>query len=88
LRTGSAKVLGTISYSLYLIHCIALFVTVHAVDSLVPIASLEPLEYWLLAALAAAASVLLSACTYRYVEHPFLRSQNASRRQPHEYASV
>lgn len=88
LRTGPAKVLGTISYSLYLIHCIALFVTVRAVDSLVPIASLEPLEYWLLAALAAAASVLLSACTYRYVEHPFLRSQNPSRRQAHEYASV
>lgn len=88
LRTRPAKVLGTISYSIYLTHCIALFVTVRAVDSLVPVASLEPLAYWLLAALAAAASVLLSACTYRYVEYPFLRSQNASRRRAHEYASV
>src|SRR6185436_1930224 len=30
LRTRGAKVLGTISYSIYLTHCIALFVTVHA----------------------------------------------------------
>lgn len=88
LRTGPAKVLGTISYSIYVTHCIVLFATVRAVDGLVPIGSLSPLAYWLLAALAAAACVLLSACTYRYVEHPFLRSQSAPRRPPHEYASV
>ena len=80
LRTGAAKVLGTISYSIYLTHCIALFVTVHAVDRLVPIRTMDGHDYWLLVALAAAGSVLLSAFTYRYVESPFLKPQAA--RQP------
>jgi len=80
LRTGAAKVLGTISYSIYLTHCIALFVTVRAVNALRPIETLDGIQYWLLAALAAAGCVLLSAVTYRYVEYPFLRPQPA--RQP------
>ena len=37
-------------------------------------------DYWLLVALAAAGSVLLSAFTYRYVEYPFIKPQAA--RQP------
>ena len=73
LRTRAARVLGTISYSIYLTHCIALFVTVSAADRVVPIRSLDAGEYWLLVSLAAAACVLLSAFTYRYVEHPFLQ---------------
>jgi peptidoglycan/LPS O-acetylase OafA/YrhL len=77
LRTRAAKVLGTISYSIYLTHCIALFVTVHAVDRVLPIGTFGGGEYWMLVALAAAGCVLLSALTYRYVEHPFLHSQPA-----------
>jgi len=79
LRTRAAKVLGTISYSIYLTHCIALYVTMHAVDRLVPVRTLEGGEYWMLAGLAAAGCVLLSALTYRYVEHPFLHSQPARK---------
>jgi len=77
LRTRAARVLGTISYSIYLTHCIALYVTVHAVDHLMPIREMDGHDYWLLAALAAAGCVLLSAFTYRYVEHPFLKPQAA-----------
>jgi peptidoglycan/LPS O-acetylase OafA/YrhL len=82
LRTRSAKVLGTISYSIYLTHCIALFVTVHAVDRLAPMKTLDAPAYWLLAALAAAGCVLLSALTYRYVEYPFLHPQPARKPAP------
>lgn len=79
LRTRAARLLGLVSYSIYLTHCMALFVTVHAVDRRMPIRSLDIGEYWLLAALAAAGCVLLSALTYRYVEHPFIHSQAASK---------
>ena len=75
LRTHAARVLGTISYSIYLTHCIALFVTVNAANRVVPIRSLDAGEYWWLVSLAAAGCVLLSAFTYRYVEHPFLQPQ-------------
>jgi peptidoglycan/LPS O-acetylase OafA/YrhL len=80
LTSRPARLLGTISYSIYLTHCIALFVTVRAVNALRPIETLDGIQYWLLAALAAAGCVLLSAVTYRYVEYPFLRPQPA--RQP------
>lgn len=82
LRSRPAKLLGTISYSIYLTHCIVLFVTVRAVGGLVPVGSLDGLQYWLLAAFAAAACVLLSACTYRYVEYPFLLDSRGASRQP------
>jgi peptidoglycan/LPS O-acetylase OafA/YrhL len=88
LRTRAAKVLGTISYSIYLTHCISLFVTVHAVDRLVPIRTLDGGDYWLLAALAAAGCVLLSAVTYRYVEHPFLHSQPTRKSERAQAAAV
>ena len=80
LRTGPAKVLGMISYSIYLTHCIALFVTVRAVEAIRPIETLHSAQYWVLAALAAVGCVLLSALTYRYVEFPFIHPQ--ARRQP------
>jgi peptidoglycan/LPS O-acetylase OafA/YrhL len=77
LRTRAAKVLGAASYSLYLTHCIVLFVVLHAADSFVPLGSLAPLEFWLLVALSAALTVMLSALTFRYVEYPFINPQAA-----------
>jgi peptidoglycan/LPS O-acetylase OafA/YrhL len=79
LRTRAAKVLGTVSYSIYLTHCIALFATVHAVDRVLPMQAMDAEHYWLLAALAAAGCVLLSVFTYRYVEHPFLHAAHAPK---------
>lgn len=79
LRTRAAQFLGMVSYSLYLVHCIALYVTVRAVDAATPVATLEPAQYWLVAALAAAGAVAVSALTYRYVEHPFIHPQPAPR---------
>lgn len=80
LRTGPAKLLGMISYSIYLTHCIALFVTVRAVEAVRPMETVPSVQYWMLAALAAAGCVLLSALTYRYVEFPFIHPQ--AGRQP------
>jgi len=80
LRSSAAKVLGAISYSLYLTHCIVLFVVVRWAHQVVPIGALEPLQYWLLVALAAAATVLLSACTFRHVEYPFIHQKGAPAR--------
>jgi peptidoglycan/LPS O-acetylase OafA/YrhL len=82
LRTRAAKVLGTISYSLYLTHCIVLYVAVLLADRIIHIASLDESQYWLLATAAALGAVLLSSVTYRYVEYPFLARTAASRRDP------
>jgi peptidoglycan/LPS O-acetylase OafA/YrhL len=73
LRSRAAKLLGAVSYSVYLTHCIVLFVVVRSAHHVVPIGALEPWQYWLLVSLAAAATVLLSACTFRLVEYPFIQ---------------
>lgn len=78
LASGPARLLGTISYSIYLVHCIVLYVVVLAVNQYEPIASLDPGEYWIVAGAAAVIAVLLSAVTYRCVEHPFLTLKQAA----------
>jgi peptidoglycan/LPS O-acetylase OafA/YrhL len=67
-----AKILGAISYSLYLTHCIVLFVVVGAADRLLGLESFGPTQYWLLVALAAVVTVVLSAVTFQFVEYPFM----------------
>jgi peptidoglycan/LPS O-acetylase OafA/YrhL len=78
LRLRAAKVLGTVSYSLYLTHCIVLFVVFRAAHGVVSLVMLGPLEFWMLVAVAAAATVLLSTLTYRFVEYPFINPQAAA----------
>lgn len=79
LATRASKLLGTVSYSIYLVHCIALFVVMRAVNAALPVGALEPLEYWSFAAVAALLAVGVSALTYRYVEHPFLATRGMPR---------
>jgi peptidoglycan/LPS O-acetylase OafA/YrhL len=75
LATRAARVLGTISYSIYLVHCIVLYVVVSALHAYVPIAEVGWPIYMGFVAAAAALTVLLSAVTYRYIEHPFLAAR-------------
>lgn len=72
LASRPARFLGTISYSIYLVHCIVLYSMVSAVNNYQPIGQLGPYQYWLLAAAAALLAVLIASWTYRHVEHPFI----------------
>jgi peptidoglycan/LPS O-acetylase OafA/YrhL len=80
LGSRPAKLLGTISYSIYLTHCVVLYALVFVVNAYLPIASMAFYEYWGVAAVAAAICVLISATTYRYVEFPFIVSPQAIQR--------
>src|SRR5204863_3151275 len=68
LRSRPAKLLGLASYSLYLVHCIVLYLVVSVTDPFVAIARMTMPEYWTLATAAALATVALATLTYRYVE--------------------
>lgn len=72
LATGSSKLLGTISYSIYLTHCIVLYSVMHFANSRVPLTEISNPAYWGLAAVVALLTVLISSVTYRCIEHPFL----------------
>jgi peptidoglycan/LPS O-acetylase OafA/YrhL len=53
-------------------HSTVLFSILRIANHHYPIIAMDPRKYLAFAALAAAHSVLVSALTYRYVEHPFL----------------
>ena len=78
LASRSVHLLGTISYSVYLTHSIVLFTVLRIANHYHPIIDMDPREYLAFAALAAVLTVLVSAITYRYVEHPFLSSKGLS----------
>ena len=72
LRTRAMVFLGTISYSVYLIHGIVLFIVLHSANYFVKITTLNPWQFWTLILVSAILTVLVSAVTYRYIEHEFL----------------
>lgn len=73
LRTYVAKFLGTLSYSIYLIHGIVLFGVQNSVDYFYPITSVSPLVFWLLILLSGLLTIIVSSVTYRYIEYPFIQ---------------
>jgi peptidoglycan/LPS O-acetylase OafA/YrhL len=77
LRTRAARLLGTTSYSFYLLHGIVAYVAFRAIDGALPVGTMTAGQHWSVAAAAATAAVALSALTYRYVEHPFLAARAA-----------
>lgn len=71
-RTKAALFLGTISYSVYLMHGIVLFAILHLADTIIPIKNLTAWPFWGLILISALVTVLVSTITYKYIEHPFL----------------
>lgn len=73
LHFAASKFLGTISYSIYLLHGIFLYVSLALVDRITPVVHLSPVEYWLLIGGVVFSLVLGCGLTYQFVEHPFIR---------------
>ena len=73
--------LGTISYSLYLLHGSVLYVITQSVNRYVNLASLSPVTYWAIMGLIGGIVILFSSLSYRFLELPFIRrSQGAAQR--------
>jgi peptidoglycan/LPS O-acetylase OafA/YrhL len=75
LTLPGAKVLGRISYSVYLLHGIVLFVTMRCLNAYFPLHGMLPLVYWCFAGLSGLATLGLSALSYRWIEYPWLRGK-------------
>lgn len=88
LKTKVAKFLGTISYSIYLLHGIVLFVVLNSVNHFYPIAQLSPIVFWSLILLSGLLVILVSAVTYHYIEYPFIKMIKATRKEPAKVAII
>lgn len=73
LKTNVAKFLGTLSYSIYLIHGIVLYGVLNTYDYFRPITETTPNLFWGLIAIAGLLTVVVSSVTYRYIEYPFIK---------------
>jgi peptidoglycan/LPS O-acetylase OafA/YrhL len=72
LRTRAAVLLGHVSYSVYLLHCLVLYVGIHVLSTRQQFRDLSSTQFWLFCLPVAVVVVLFGALSYRFVEHPFL----------------
>lgn len=72
LTTRWASFLGHVSYSVYLLHGIVIFCLIQLLGTLMPLADVQPWQFWLYCLPMGLVVVGLSAVTYRWVEAPFL----------------
>ncbi len=79
LKTYTAKSLGTLSYSIYLIHGIVLYGVLNTADYWKPIVSMSAIEFWLLITLGGLLTIVISSVTYRYIEYPFIKMIKSSK---------
>lgn len=78
LTCRPARVLGLLSYSIYLLHNWVLYLTSRLINHYVPVDSLPKIEYWGAAVIVVFLTVVLSAITYRFIEYPGIRSATAT----------
>jgi len=76
LQTRPAKLLGSISYSTYIIHCIVLYLSFYMMNIIYPIKQFNEGQFWMFITFIALFLVVVSALSYRYVEYPFLNVKN------------
>lgn len=79
LTASASKYLGTISYSVYLLHGIVLFCVLRFVNLVYPIKGMNPLSFWMLISVCGLLVISLASLSYRYIEYPFLRLKPSSK---------
>lgn len=73
LTCRPARLLGAVSYSVYLMHAIVLFVALRLVDRFAPIATMAAETYWAVVAGCGVALVVICSVSYRWIEHPLMK---------------
>lgn len=82
LKMPAAKFLSTMSYSIYLLHGIVLYFFLNGINLVYPVASLGPWVYWVVVFFASIFVIIISAVTYRFIEHPFIEMIKPKNKEP------
>jgi peptidoglycan/LPS O-acetylase OafA/YrhL len=72
LRRRPLLFLGKISYSIYLVHGVVIFVLSRALSFWMPFESLNPIGFWAFTLFSGSVAIVLSTAIYRWVELPWL----------------
>jgi peptidoglycan/LPS O-acetylase OafA/YrhL len=78
LSSGWLAFLGTISYSIYLMHGIVLYASMEVASRFISIGTLPAIQYWALIAIAGALVIVASSITYRFIEYPWMVREYSS----------
>jgi len=73
-----SRILGQISYSVYLLHGIILFVVFNWILGFEKAGKFSPLEHWTVITISSIAVVLVCSVTYRFIERPALKAAPAA----------
>jgi peptidoglycan/LPS O-acetylase OafA/YrhL len=84
LSSRAARVLGLVSYSVYLTHCVLLYVCLRTIDREFPIAGMNDVAYFGVTMGIGLLLIGVSLLTYRFVEHPFISGQWTGRGVLHD----
>lgn len=74
LRLRPSRLLGEISYSIYLLHGLLIFLVLRGVLGVAAAGALSPAAYWGLIVALAPVLVVLAFVTFRFVERPAIRA--------------
>ncbi|MBU9282531.1 acyltransferase [Burkholderia multivorans] len=80
LTSRPVRLLGMVSYSIYLSHNFVLYLTFKAINHFNDVSALTVPAFWGVTAAASVLIVILSALTYRYIEYPFLKGSISKQR--------
>lgn len=72
-----SRTLGAMAYSIYLLHGIILFITFIFIIELNDAKNLSPLTHWMLVVGISPVLILISYCTFRFIERPAMLRTNA-----------
>jgi peptidoglycan/LPS O-acetylase OafA/YrhL len=79
LKTIAWRFLGTISYSVYLLHGTVLYIGLGLLNRFIPVAALSTVQMFAAFSVCAVIVVIVSASTYRFIEHPLMELGHRER---------
>jgi peptidoglycan/LPS O-acetylase OafA/YrhL len=78
LTTAPARLIGVISYSIYLLHSIVLFAFFYTLNKYQPIHTMAPTLFWASLFATGLIVIAISALSYRFIEYPFLTKRKST----------
>lgn len=88
LTCRPARLLGLLSYSVYLLHNFVLFLMSRLVNHFTDLGTFAERSHWIMGAVVTCLTVTIAACTYRYVEYPYLRSSSRAKPEGRDPGSI